>query len=346
MKTKRRAIVALSLATTMVSLLAGCNVLPLNKPVSHQTQDFGSRTVVLANSAKHRHNPPENYSMELGSKQHPTFYVNLHQNIYYTDRVVIVSFHDMSLHLNSMFNMSPATFAQDLQILQQYHFNVISNQQYIDWTQHRSPIPPNAVLLTFDDGYRSMYTHAFPILMKYHMPGTFFIITHFQDIGSSGFMTWPEVQAMAKAGMTIESHTYNLHYLVTVNGKLVPAFDTPYYNGKMQTPAQFFARDYRDFLLARLQIQQHLGRPIDEIAWPYGYGTLTAYEAAKAAGYQYFFTTASGPASPGSSSWYIHRIDVGLYTNPAQVVNKILLTAGSPAELVPSKPSFRKAHSA
>ncbi len=345
MRKFKRAAITVGMAGAMMTSLVGCSMTAKPSAALHHTEIRSQQQITLTKTVKKtakRALAPV-YLMELvPSHQSVTTgtAVNLKKDVYYTDRVVVVSFHDMSLHLNSKFNMSPTTFAADLQALHQYHFNVISNQQFTGWLQHRNTVPPNAVLLTFDDGYRSMYTHAFPILMKYHMPGTFFIITHSQDINFPGFMTWPEVQAIAKAGMAIESHTYDLHYLVNVNGKLIPAFDTAYYNGKWQTPKQYFLRDYRDFLTARLQIQQHLKRPVNEIAWPYGYGNLTAYEAARAAGYRYFYTTASGADYQSTSSWYIDRIDVGLYSNTAQVINKILSTARSPAELVPVKPSL------
>lgn len=342
MKKTKRVTTAIAMASIMATLLVGCGMTSIHSTISNHAETHGQQENTLNKVKKRVLNPV--YSMELVPLKTSTSarsVVNLKQDVYYTNRVMVISFHDMSLHLKSIYNMSPTTFAADLQALRQYHFNVISNDQFIGWMQHRNSVPANAVLLTFDDGYQSMYTHAFPILMKFHMPGTFFIITHAQDTNFRGFMTWSEIQTMAKAGMSIESHTYNSHYLVDVNGKLVPAFDTAYYDGKWQTPKQYYARDYHDFLTARLQIQQHIGRPINEIAWPYGYGNLTAYEAAKAAGYHYFFTTASGVNYPSTSSWYIRRIDVGLYSNSVQVINKILSTAGSPAELLPIKPSAR-----
>ncbi|KPV43092.1 polysaccharide deacetylase family protein [Alicyclobacillus ferrooxydans] len=340
MSSRKNIAVAGLMSAAMMTMLAGCGLSATqakSSPVPSISHQPKIQTVTVKKPPRH----VPTYAMELVPSHLSASQVsdvNLKKDIYYTNRVVVISFHDMSLHLNSKFNMSPTVFAQDLQSLHQYHFNAITNQQFVGWMQHRNTIPANAVLLTFDDGYKSMYTHALPILLRNHMTGTFFIITHGQDAGPTGFMTWPEVQAMAKAGMAIESHTYNLHYLVDVHGHLTAAFNTAYYQGKWQTPTQYFERDYHDFLTARLQIEQHLGHPVNEIAWPYGYGNLVAYDAARAAGYSYFFTTASGYNTAKTSSWYIRRVDVGLYPNPQEVINKILTTAGSPAELVPQAP--------
>ena len=276
------------------------------------------------------------YVLEPTGRLHSAqFAADLKQNIYYTNQVLVISFHDMSSHLNSLFNMSPVLFSEDLQALNQYHFHVISNEQYTKWLNHQSRVPNNAVLLTFDDGYRSMYTHAYPTLLHYHMTGTFFDIVHAQDVNFPGFLSWQEVQVMARHGMTVESHTYNEHYEVPVNGRLIPVFNTPYYQGKQQTYAQWFTRDYKDFLTARLELQQHLGYSVNELAWPYGYGSNVAYLAARAAGYRYFFTTSTGIDTVRTSSWYMHRIDVGLAKSPQQMINLMLQTANVPLRLSP-----------
>lgn len=343
MKKGRYVRIVLGAAVAIVSLMAGRTILQNTSDTLPAESTFHHRSVqsLTIKQTTQRVQTPD-HRLGTVATNRPHLYVNLNQNVYYSNRVVIVSFHDMSANLNSKFNMSPITFEQDLQALRSYHFNVISNQQYLGWLQHRTSVPANAVLLTFDDGYRSMYTRAFPILLKYHMPGTFFVITHAQDAMFPGFMTWPEVQAMARAGMAMESHTYDLHYLVNVHGKLTPAFDTAYYKGQWQTPKQYYARDYHDFLTARLQLQQHLHQPIYEIAWPYGYGNVMAYRAAYAAGYRYFFTTAAGVNAPWTTAWYIPRIDIGLYANPVQAINRILQVAGSPARINPAKQKTSK----
>ena len=110
-------------------------------------------------------------------------------SVYYTNRVMVVSFHDMSLHLKSPWNMSPGLFAEDLQALQDHQFHVITNQQFINWLDHRGTVPDNAVLLTLDDGYQSMYTRALPMLLQHHMTATFFDIVHAPVVDFPGFMT-------------------------------------------------------------------------------------------------------------------------------------------------------------
>jgi peptidoglycan/xylan/chitin deacetylase (PgdA/CDA1 family) len=69
------------------------------------------------------------------------------------------------------------------------------------------PLPEKPVIITFDDGYRDAYENAFPILKKYGLIGTFFIITDRITFGEAAYMTWEQVIEMHNAGMDIQSHT-------------------------------------------------------------------------------------------------------------------------------------------
>jgi peptidoglycan/xylan/chitin deacetylase (PgdA/CDA1 family) len=62
----------------------------------------------------------------------------------------------------------------------------------------------HAVLLTFDDGYSDQFRYAFPILQRLRERATFFVNTG--TIGTAGHLTWPQVEAMAQSGMSVECH--------------------------------------------------------------------------------------------------------------------------------------------
>lgn len=57
------------------------------------------------------------------------------------------------------------------------HYNVIAFDRLIDCLKEGEPIPPNSVIITFDDGYKDIYTLAFPILKSYGLPATVFLAT-------------------------------------------------------------------------------------------------------------------------------------------------------------------------
>ena len=80
-------------------------------------------------------------------------------------------------------------------------------------------LPQKAVLLTFDDGYESNYTLAYPVLREYGAKAAVSLITARIDGGAKGFLSWPECRVMAGSGLVeFASHTNDLHLLGDVKG--------------------------------------------------------------------------------------------------------------------------------
>jgi peptidoglycan/xylan/chitin deacetylase (PgdA/CDA1 family) len=69
---------------------------------------------------------------------------------------------------------TPRSFDRQLATLKQY-FSVIGLDQLLAWFDHRAPLPPNPVMITFDDGYRDNYEQALPILQRHGLKAVFFI---------------------------------------------------------------------------------------------------------------------------------------------------------------------------
>jgi peptidoglycan/xylan/chitin deacetylase (PgdA/CDA1 family) len=64
-----------------------------------------------------------------------------------------------------------------------------------------------AVILNFDDAYKTQYTNAKPILDKYGYKATFYIICN--DVGTNGYLSWEDIAALYNDGNDIGSHTMN-----------------------------------------------------------------------------------------------------------------------------------------
>jgi peptidoglycan/xylan/chitin deacetylase (PgdA/CDA1 family) len=87
-----------------------------------------------------------------------------------------------------------------------YHFVTLS--EAYDMFIKTGKTPPKIVVLTFDDGYRSFYTNAFPILKKYKVKASAYIIS--QDIGRAGNVTWDMLKEISRSGLVeIGAHTVN-----------------------------------------------------------------------------------------------------------------------------------------
>lgn len=87
-----------------------------------------------------------------------------------------------------------------------------------------SNLAPKYVVLTFDDGYRDFYTHAFPVLKKYGFTATVFLPTAYIDNnGKPGLkgkqhLSWDEVRELQAQGISFGSHTVNHPQLRKLSG--------------------------------------------------------------------------------------------------------------------------------
>jgi len=73
---------------------------------------------------------------------------------------------------------SPTMFERQMVYLKK-RCNILSLEQYVYARQSGSSLPPSSVIVTFDDGYRDIYTNAYPILRKHNVPAVLFVTTNF-----------------------------------------------------------------------------------------------------------------------------------------------------------------------
>lgn len=102
---------------------------------------------------------------------------------------------------------TPEEFEAQLQFLSDNGYTTISLDQLYDYLSLGDPLPAKPVVLTFDDGYLDIYTEVFPLLRRFGMIGTFFIVTDFINYHNPEHASWPMVQEMASAGMNFEPHS-------------------------------------------------------------------------------------------------------------------------------------------
>ncbi len=75
---------------------------------------------------------------------------------------------------------SQATFESHLNYLTK-HYEIISLDELIEYRFNSRPVPPRSAAITIDDGYRDFYDVAFPVLKKFNVPATFYVVTSFVD---------------------------------------------------------------------------------------------------------------------------------------------------------------------
>jgi len=168
---------------------------------------------------------------------------------------------------------------------------------------------PPAVVLTFDDGYRSLLTHAQPILQRHGFAATLFLTTN--AVGEPSYasqgdfacsapandppLTWAELRGLQAAGWAIESHGCTHRPLAS-----------------LPPPEQL-----SELRQSRAAIAQHLGTTPAFYAFPYGSYNRHALRALAPAGYQAGFSVHTGPATPASDPRRLPRIELTATTELA-----------------------------
>lgn len=84
--------------------------------------------------------------------------------------------------------LKPSWLAEQLDYLSR-HYHFLSLSALLDCYERRQSVPPNSVVITFDDGFRDNFTNAYPILQQYRVPATVFLTT---GCVSSGDLPWPQ----------------------------------------------------------------------------------------------------------------------------------------------------------
>ena len=132
------------------------------------------------------------------------------------DWLPILTFHTLDDRA-SVISFPPRVFQYGMELLSTHGFQTISLLEAVDCLKRQVPFPDRSVVLTFDDGYQSVYTEAFPILRRYAMTATVFPIlgtskpgaptSRLPDFEGRTMLSWNEIREMQLAGITFGSHT-------------------------------------------------------------------------------------------------------------------------------------------
>jgi len=104
-------------------------------------------------------------------------------------------------------SVSPKDFDRQMKFLKDNKYNIIKFSEAVDLLIDKKKIPPKTVVLTFDDGKDNNYINAYPILKKYNITATMFVIPG--HCGLPGYMTGRQIRELSDNNIEIGSHTLN-----------------------------------------------------------------------------------------------------------------------------------------
>jgi peptidoglycan/xylan/chitin deacetylase (PgdA/CDA1 family) len=171
-------------------------------------------------------------------------------------------------------------------------FHTISIAQYARFRAGDvAQLPNRPILITFDDGRIDSYQGADPILARYGMRATIFVITANADAAKAGYLAWPKLAQMAASGRwDVQEHAHAGHVLIPTGprGATGPYYaNLLYRNGTRETFTGFKRRVTSDILTGRRLMASHIpGFEPLAFAVPYGsygqartnYGPIPGWE--------------------------------------------------------------------
>ncbi len=169
---------------------------------------------------------------------------------------VVIQYHHISEETPKATSISPALFAQHMAYLYENDYQVVALEDLVADLKNKKLPQEKTIAITFDDGYRSVYSEAFPILKKYAWPFTVFVNTKPIQQNLAQFVSWGELREMAEHGATIANHSFSHpHFLRLEND---------------ETEKQWRERITREILSAEKQISDNTGQAHRLFAHPYG----------------------------------------------------------------------------
>jgi peptidoglycan/xylan/chitin deacetylase (PgdA/CDA1 family) len=171
--------------------------------------------------------------------------------------------------------VSPAEFSAQVRMLARHGFHVVTLAQVYRYWKGIEALPSRPIVFSFDDGYRSVYTKAFPILRARGWPGV--VNLEVRNMRVSWGLTPRHLHALSAAGWEIDSHTITHPDLTTL------------------TPTEL----EHEVTGSRAELENTLRVPVDFFCYPSGKYDESVIAAVKEAGYLGATTTEPGLARPG-----------------------------------------------
>jgi peptidoglycan/xylan/chitin deacetylase (PgdA/CDA1 family) len=212
--------------------------------------------------------------------------------------------------------ITPAAFEEQMKQLKDAGITVISMQDLLAWKRGEKNIPPRCAVITFDDGWKSQYDVAWPIMKKFGYPFTMFIYTEGVRGGSLGggeAITWEQLADMRDNGVDIQAHS-------ATHQDLREGHNIMLVSGGKRTRTKLSGPEYEQWLQnevvgSKQLLEQRLGIRVNCFAVPFGNYNEHVKEIARNSGYEAMFTVYGQPIT---------------FTSPLDSVGRYAIEANKP----------------
>ncbi len=229
--------------------------------------------------------------------------------------VPILTYYRFSKDKTDELTVSQAAFEEQMKFLKENGYRVITLDQLLDFLDFKSQIPEKSVVITFDDGWRSLFDFAYPILKDYGIPATLFVYTDF--IGGKKALSWKQIRILAENGFDIQCKTKTHRNMAKLQ--------------KGESFEEYFRALDGEVSQSKKLIKKKLGKECKCMAYPYGATNNLVVALLRKHGYRAAFTLNRGSNPFFTNNFEINRsviygeFDIEQFKKNLLVFNKIEL---------------------
>ena len=172
--------------------------------------------------------------------------------------IPILTYHSID-NSKSVISVSPSGFKKQMNYLMENGYQTLSLYDTIRHLQQRESLPEKVIIITFDDGYKNNYIHAFPILKKYQFTATIFLATAYCEGTNDWFgqefsipripmLSWVEIREMSRYGIEFGAHTRSHARLADLD----------------------MEKAQEEIVGSKMDIESHLNQPVELFSYPFG----------------------------------------------------------------------------
>jgi biofilm PGA synthesis lipoprotein PgaB len=244
------------------------------------------------------------------------------------EKLTVLSYHEIAERDQALvpeYAVTPTNFVRQMDWLRNNGYHFVSVNDVLADRDGKKPLPEKAVLITFDDGYQSVYDHAWPIIKMFRIPAVIAVVGNWleekdhvnfdgKSVPRAQLLSWDELREMSQSGLVeIGSHSFDLHHGLQGNpqGNMQPAATTRRYlpeSKRYEDEATYRQRVQADLKRNNDLIRRYIGKSPRVIAWPYGRYNDIARDIALQQGMPIGLTLDDGANVDDTPLWGLRRI--------------------------------------
>ena len=227
---------------------------------------------------------------------------NFQKVVFYDYKVPILMYHYVEYNENKedfkrdQLNIEPHIFEQQIETFIKNDYRFITADELTTLVKSNKATTDKYVVLTFDDGYRDFYTDVLPILKKYNVKATLYIIYNFLD-KENYLYKWQVDEIIETKLVEIGSHTLNHMYLKGINQGMV----------------------IDEIVTSKSEIEKTFNIKVNSFAYPYGAYNDFAAQQVETSKYTNAVTTDLGIIANKDNLFELKRIRPGYNTNQSLI---------------------------